>query len=525
MRGADADRQDEIIAYLSQAEHWGVAAADFDVCETHIAIVFLVGASAYKMKKSVDLGYLDYSTQERRRHCLERELRFNAPNAPGLYRRVVPVTGANDGYEVNGTGRPLEWLLEMDRFDQADMLSARAAAGALDETLAVPLARTVAGLHAGAARCRTRGWRDAVNRIVRSSEALLFKAARIGLVPERQVALYTDRTDERVHEHREHLEARARGGRVRRCHGDLHLSNIVLRDGRPVPFDCIEFSDDIACIDTLYDLAFLLMDLRFRGLPVFASRLFNAYLAELPQREFEATLEALALLPLYMSMRAGIRGHVTAQRVSLASTPLSQGDVEALSAEAGRYVSLAIECLRDPVPRVIAVGGLSGTGKSTLALSLAPLLDSVAGAVVLRSDEVRKRHFGVAMDEALPHEAYTPEVGAMIYKMLEEEARLVVTAGQPVILDAVFAQPFQRQAAARLAAECGVPFNGFWLEADPEILRARVAARTGDASDATVSVLETQLGYDLGAITWDRLDAGGGREDLKAAVIRRLHPS
>ncbi len=507
-RGADADRQETIIEALSHASWWGVAPEAFTVMETHLAVIFLAGPSAFKMKKSVDLGYLDFTSLEKRKAVLDTELVLNRVTAPALYRGVRAVTAAPDGtLALEGTGETVEWVLEMERFDQADMLSVMADRGQLGLDQATPLAEAVIRLHRTVPCCRTSGWDAASGRVIASSAEHLAFAADEGVLRPGPVAALIGRTRTEHARHTALLEARAGKGHVRRCHGDLHLANIVMRQGRPMPFDCIEFSEDIACIDTLYDLAFLLMDVRKRGLEPFANRILNAYLAGLAGEDRGDAQDGLALLPLYLSMRAAIRAHVTAQTVIGRAGRIGGAERARLIDMADGYVALAVDLLRLVRPRLVAVGGLSGTGKSTLAFALAPHLEGPAGAVVLRTDEIRKRAFGVAPGETLPPEAYAPEASPRIYGYTVDEARRVLAAGQSVILDGVFARPEQRAAVETLCHEADVPLTAFWLEADRDTMAGRVAARRGDVSDATPAVVDRQLTYDLGAMTWTRLDA------------------
>ena len=285
---------------------------------------------------------------------------------------------------------------------------------------------------------------------------------------------------------------------MRRCHGDLHLRNIVLIDGQPVPFDAIEFSERMASIDVLYDLAFTLMDLCERGLRPLANRLFNEWLwriAELPQAPHE---EALALLPHFLSRRACVRAFVDAAGAALAGKGFEG---------ARAYQRMALDFLKPAPPRLLAIGGLSGSGKTTLALKLAPEIGRAPGAVVVRSDVERKRQAGIALEQRMPPGSYSADAAARIYAAFMARAERVLRAGYSVVLDAVFAREDERTAAEALAHKVGVPFEGIWLDVPKEVAQARVAGRKADASDATAAVIERQFGYDLGRITWQRRQA------------------
>jgi predicted kinase len=303
------------------------------------------------------------------------------------------------------------------------------------------------------------------------------------------------------------LDARADAGKVRHCHGDLHLGNIVLWDGRPVLFDCLEFDPELATIDVLYDLAFLLMDLCHRGLRPLAQRLLSDYL--------DATWDdaGTALLPLFLSVRAAIRAKVEGFT--------AKDDAEA-GAAARAYLELAAAFLDPAPPRLVVIGGVSGTGKTTLARRLAPSLGRAPGAVLLRSDTTRKRLCGVEPTARLPAGAYDQRVSRAVYARLMSRGTALLAAGQAAIVDAVMLDPADRERVERLAREQGVRFDGLWLCAPPGTLAERVAARQADASDATAAVVAAQLAVDPGALSWATVASGGGPAEVTAAAREAL---
>lgn len=505
--------QDEVVRFLSTGAAYGAPGARVERIETHASIVFLVGARAYKLKKALDLGYLDYSTLARRKAFVEAEIALNRRTAPALYRGAVAVTRAAGGaLALGGDGEPLEWLVEMARFDEGALLSRVAEKGALSPALIEALARAVAAFHREAeALGAPFGGAEGLSRAL-SSNAGELKHFASALGPERVEALITA-TDAALGTKAALLDKRRREGFVRRCHGDLHLGNVCLWQGEPTLFDAIEFNDDFSVIDILCDFAFLLMDVLHRAAREAASRLFNVYVESTPLAEAEALLEGLAALPLFLSYRAAVRAHVIARAAEGAEAKLE---------EARTYAADALAHLSPPRPALIAIGGLSGTGKSTLARAIAPHLGARYGALVLRSDVTRKRLHGVSPTARLPESAYAREAGTAVYEALYRWAARALGAGQSVILDAVFARPDERARAEALAQQAGVPFAGFWLEAEPSVLRARLAARRGDASDADAAVLEKQLTYDLGAIAWARLDARKTVDALASELRPRL---
>jgi hypothetical protein len=456
------------------------------VIETALARVFLTAGAAFKQKRRVDLGYVDFTTPEKRLWALERELAFNQLAAADIYRAVRRVTRAGSGFELDGPGEVVDHVLEMRRFADEAVLAARPEV--VDGELAEALGRTIARFHAEAPVRDHNGMAFTV-----PSNARLLQELSDKLGPQ-DVARMVAATDAEFARLQPLLSARVAEGFARRCHGDLHLGNILVEDGRPILFDCIEFHDELIDIDVLYDLAFVLMDLAFRGRSDAATRVLSAYLDEAARSFPESLWAGLEALPLMLSVRAGVRSHVQAH----------QGDLEGARA----YVSTAIAHLSPAPPVLAAVAGASGTGKSTFARAVAPGLGASPGAVVLRTDEIRKRLAGVGPTDRLARSVYTPEFYAAVYDALFQEAGAMLRAGRAVIMDATFLDPSLRARAEQLAADCGVPFLGAWLDADPKVLEARVAARTGDASDANVEVLHEQLAQLAHTkIAWDRIEA------------------
>ena len=472
------------------------------VIETACARIFLAGDVAWKLKRNVDLGYADFSTPERRKWALDRELEFNRAAAPDIYRRVrTLMREAGGGFAWDGVGEVADYALEMRRFDDGAVLSADP--GAIDGEMADALGRTIAGFHAQAPLRPKGGW--AAMEFTVGSNAHLLRDLK-GRLDHERVEVMVALTEAELERQRPLLLARAATGFARRCHGDLHLANILVQDGKPVLFDCIEFNDLLSDLDVQYDLAFLLMDLDFRGRRDAAVRVLSAYL-DAAARHFPAQLwEGLAALPLMLSVRAGIRAHVTAHG----------GDLELSRA----YVDAAIAHLAPPPPVLAAVGGFSGSGKSAFARAIAPGLGASPGAVVLRTDEARKRLVGAGPVDRLAREIYTPEFYAQVYDTVLGAAEALLKAGRAVVLDATFTDPALRARAEALAAGLGVPFHGVWLEAPVELLEARVASRVGDASDATLEVLHDQLARHGGdAVAWTRVDATRPTGEAAAAWL------
>ena len=470
--------------------------------DTACAHVFLGSDSAWKMKRHVDLGYADFSTADRRRWALDRELEFNKTAAPDIYRAVRRITReTGGGLALEGKGETVEFILEMRRFDDGAVLSADPTL--IDSDMADALGRTIAGFHALAPLRPEGGWSALQFTVGSNADLLRGLGYRLGAERvETMIAL----TQAELDRQRPLLKDRTAKGFARRCHGDLHLANILVEDGHPILFDCIEFNDLLSDLDVFYDLAFLLMDLNFRSRRDAAVRVLSAYLDEAARVFPDDLWEGVAALPLMMSVRAGVRAHVSAH---------SQDD-----ALAKAYVEAAIAHLSPAPPRLAAVGGLSGAGKSTFARRIAPALGAAPGAVVIRTDEIRKRLMNVPPSERLPDSAYTGDLYPRSYDTLIENARTLLKAGHGVVLDATFIDPMLRARAEKLAVSCGVPFDGIWLDAPLAVLEARVAGRTNDASDATVATLQDQLARHTSQVQWRHVDVSG---DVDAAADAWLH--
>jgi aminoglycoside phosphotransferase family enzyme/predicted kinase len=468
--------------------------------DTHGAVVFLTEERGYKLKRAVKFPYMDFSTAERRRVMCRAEIEINHRLAPEIYLGAAPVLRRDGKLALGDVGAlaedAVDWLVVMRRFDEDGLFDRMAARRALTAEMMAALGARIAAYHDILAPVSGFSGPDDYRRSV---------AADI-----RQLREQGERLDQSVTEalatalpdaleaHIELVARRAGAGAVRRCHGDLHLRNIVLIDGKPVPFDAIEFSERMASIDVLYDLAFTLMDLCERGLRPLANRLLNEWLwriAELPQAPHD---EALALLPHFLSRRACVRAFVDAAGAAVAGKGYEGPRA---------YQRMALDFLHPAPPRLLAIGGLSGSGKTTLALKLAPEIGRAPGAVVVRSDVERKRLAGIALEEHMPPGSYSADASARVYDAFMACAERVLRAGYSVVLDAVFAREDERAAAEALARKTGVPFEGIWLDVPKELAQTRVSLRQADASDATPAVVERQFGYDLGQISWQRRTA------------------
>lgn len=511
---AVATSQADVIEFLSNPANFSTVESVRRI-DTHAAIIFLAGTLAYKMKRAVIYPFLDFSTLEKRHLVCINEIKVNQKNAPLIYDDTVPVTRETDGsLKIDGDGEIVEWLVRMNRFDENLTLDHVIETGPLSDEIIDTLALEMTHAHARAPSRQASPWIADLRRYLdQNAEAFkhhtgLFPADQATELIKSSIAVYEDI--------KPLLEARGRAGYVRLCHGDAHLGNIVLIDGKPILFDALEFDDVIATADVLYDLAFLLMDLWERGHAYEANRIFNRYLVESRCADH---YEGLAALPFFLMLRATIRAKVTASRLEFCTEP----ERSTIALQAKDYFSASRTFLNDEAPRLIAVGGLSGSGKSTVAAHIASAIGRAPGAVILRSDVIRKHMFDINEKEALSQEAYSASASQIVYERICAEATLILNTGQSVIADAVFAREHERIAIRKTAENSDVQFTGLWLDAPERVMVTRIKQRLSDASDANEAVIKKQLAYDLGEISWHQIDASGTLEhslDQAQGIIR-----
>jgi len=498
--------QAEVIAFLSDPASYPGIERCVDVVETHAALVFLTGHDAFKIKKAVTFPYLDFGTLEKRKAACDYELQINQPHAPEIYLGVVKITREATGtLAINGAGEPVEWALHMWRFPDNSLLGDVIRAEGLTTGFVDRLADEIGRYQAEAPVVRDHSATGRMIAIVDELCVAFHEAVEFLPIPE--IRRFEKSAKAALRQCGPLLDDRGRQGYVRRCHGDLHLSNIIALNGQPVLFDAIEFNDEIATVDILYDLAFLLMDLGHLGEKVHANRILNRYLSRSGNEDHLAGLQAL---PLFMACRAGVRAMVAVTRLRQSS---GTGTSPEAADAANSYLLEATGYLAPQNPRLIAVGGLSGTGKTSLARVLAARIAVCPGAVHLRTDIERKQMFGVGETTRLPKETYTRETSDAVYERVLRKATVALRAGHTVIVDAVFLHQAERSAIEQVAADAGASFAGLWLEADEERLVERVGTRTGDASDATAEVVRHQLERLAGPVTWHRINADGALQE------------
>lgn len=482
---------------------------DAVVHETHTSIVVATGQHAYKLKRSIRLPYLDFSTPKLREQVCQRELELNRRTAPDLYLAAPRITRGPQGHlALDGPGSHEDTVVLMRRFAGSDVLDSLARQGRLTPALMTPLARLLAAFHASA---KVSDDAEGAARVLAILDLNAQSEAGTAEILGNPQALKLGRTlRDQWTRHAKLLDERARAGKVRLCHGDLHLGNICVWEGKAVPFDCLEFDETLATTDVLYDLAFLLMDLWRYDECRLANLVMNRYMDE------TGDIDGLPLLPFFIALRAAIRAQVLATQANITDDTLH---ADRCRHQANQFLALAFDVLTPRPTRLIAIGGLSGTGKSSLAINLAHAVGPVPGARVLSSDRIRKQLAGVPAEHPLPPHSYTPEASRRVYQEQAQRSTRVLKNGYAVIADAVFSKPEERATIQACATREGVPFTGLWLDASQDTLMHRVQARVNDPSDATIDVVRRQLQYDTGVLDWTLISA----ENTPEGVAHEAH--
>ncbi len=475
---------------LSNRATYAHPCSEIQIVETHISWVVLTGDWAYKLKKPVNFGFVDFTTLELRRVACMDELRLNMRTAPELYDSVVPLTNQPAGPRFGGDGAILEYAVRMRQFDMNDTFDRLQQQGKLSDQIIETLARRVADLHQVAAIALADSSFGNPETILKQAQDCVDEITRLDLVPDHRSQL--DQIRRWIQEEWSRLKKRfverKSNGHVRECHGDLHLGNVVLYAGCPTLFDCLEFNSQLRWIDIVSDIAFLVMDLHDRGAPQLAWRALNEWLQQ------TGDYEGLPLLKFYLAYRALVRSKVAALRsqqpgLSVSDSLLQQQHLQS-------YLKLTSALIQPDRPAILLMHGLSGSGKSFVARHLAASI----GAVQIRSDVERKRLFGLwPAREASSHrgaEIYSPVATEQTYRRLHTLANAVVSAGYAVIVDAAFLSQSQRAEFVSAADALGLPWAMIECQAPDCVRRERITRRQlagGDPSDANSRVLDLQL--------------------------------
>nr|WP_298147931.1 bifunctional aminoglycoside phosphotransferase/ATP-binding protein [uncultured Pseudomonas sp.] len=458
----------------------------FQVIETHISWVILTGPYAYKIKKPVNFGFLDFTELSAREHFCQEELRLNQRLAPDLYLEVLPICGSIEAPQLAGSGPVIEYALKMRQFPAGQLLDELQARGELSEAHIDGLARQIAEFHLHAPRVPQEhelGTPEAIMAPVTQNfeqiRPMLKEKADLQQLDALQA--WAESSFERL---KPLLAQRKADGFIRECHGDIHLGNATLMNDQVVLFDCIEFNEPFRLIDIASDAAFLAMDLEDRGLKAFARRFINSWL------EHTGDYAALELLSFYKAYRAMVRGKVSLFRFAQEQDAVQRA---VILRQYRRYATLAESYSAIPSPLLAITHGVSAVGKSHVAMRLVEAL----GAIRLRSDVERKRLFGEqpAAQQQLHAGIYSQEASNATYQRLHQLADAALHAGYPVVIDATYLKRTQRQAAAQVAEACGAPFLILDCHAPDEVIAAWLEQRRsagGDPSDATMEVIQAQ---------------------------------
>ena len=465
------------------------AAGRVDLVETHASWLLLAGEFAYKIKKPVTLPFLDYGTLALREACCRAELALNHRLAPDLYLDVVPIGGSPTQPQI-GASPAFEWAVRMRRFDEDGRLDHMAARGELQPGHLSQLAATLCAFQQAAAVAAPDARFGAAEQVLAAARENFVELRQLfPAAAQAQVEQLADWTEAEFVRRAGDFAARKGGGFIREGHGDLHLGNLVLIDGRVTPFDCIEFNEDFRWNDPASEIAFVWIDLLDHGRPGLAGWFLNAWL------EAGGDFAALRVLRFYAVYRAVVRAKIAALRAAQEDAAAARGELDAARA----YLDLAWRIAVPPAPTFLITCGLSGSGKTTASSArlLDPALNAAGSIVRLRSDVERKRLFGLAAHDN-SHSApdggiYTGDATTRTYARLLALSRELLGAGWPVMVDAAFLKRAERDSFAALAAEFGVGCKILATAAPPEELRRRLLARSGDASEATAAILERQL--------------------------------
>lgn len=452
-----------------------------ELVQTHISYVMLTGDYAYKLKKSVNFGFLDFSTLDKRQHFCAEELRLNQRGAPELYLEVLPVT-QNGQFHLGGTGQPVEYVLKMRSFPQDALFIKMFEQGSLSEKHLEELGHVVAEYHAKAVTSdyiRAFGSVAQVRQVIDDNYQQSEKYIG-GPQTQAQFEETKQYTDKFFQERWQLFTSRIENNWIRECHGDLHLKNICLWQDRILLFDCIEFNEPFRFVDVMYDVAFTVMDLEARQRSDLGNAFLNTYV------EQTGDWEGLQVLPLYLSRQAYVRAKVNSFLLDDPNVPTAAKQEAA--ATAAHYYRIAWQYTKSRQGQLILMSGLSGSGKSTLARHLARQL----GAIHIRSDAVRKHLGRIGLQERGGDNLYTAKMSQKTYERLLSLGTTLASQGFPVILDAKYDQQQLRMNAIAQAELHQLPLQILYCTAPLALLRTRLASRTGDIADATADLLEAQ---------------------------------
>ncbi|BAU13521.1 hypothetical protein LEP3755_40610 [Leptolyngbya sp. NIES-3755] len=469
-------------ALLDPAVYNHPVQGSIELIQTHVSYVFLTGDYVYKLKKPVNFGFLDYSTLEKRKFYCEEELRLNQRGAAELYLGILPIAQEGDKFVLGGTGEIVDYVVKMEQFPQDTLLSAMYDRGELTEQHLIDLAKVLAAFHKSAP---TNDYILSFGEVSQIRQAIDENYDQtIGYIGVAQTQEQFDQTkaytDKLFAESESLFKSRVEQRFIRECHGDVHLRNICFWNNKILLFDCIEFNEPFRFVDTMFDIAYIIMDFDARNRPDLSNLFLNAYL------EQSGDWEGLQVLPLYNSRQSYVRAKVTSFLLSDPSVP--EAVKEESKETASRYYRLSYEYTKPKQGKIILMSGLSGSGKSTIASKLA----RESGAIQIRSDAVRKHLGGIALDEKGDQSLYSAEMTEKTYDRLLSLGVTLASQGYTVILDAKYDRQSLRASVIEQAQAQGIEIGILYCEASEDVLRDRIAQRQGDISDANLEVLANQ---------------------------------
>ena len=477
------DKIEQLTAQMQQPNFYPHAVAEnIQLVQTHASLVFLTGEYAYKIKKSVNYGFLNYSTLDKRKYFLNQELKLNRQIAPELYLQILPISSNNGKFALESSENIVEYALKMRQFSQDNLLSNLLKAGKLAQDCFVDLGKIVARFHADA---KTNEYISSFGAVDKISAAFVENYQQsqkyIGIVQTDEQFIKTKAYSDRFLALRKNvLINRVQQNKIKECHGDLHLKNICLWDDKIKLFDRIEFNESFRFVDTMYDVAFTVMDLEARDKSEFANAFLNSYF------EYSGDWEGAIVLPLYLCRQAYVRAKVNS--FLLDDRQVSQTDRQKAHKAAVNYYRQAYQYTQSQLGSLILMSGLSGSGKSTVARNIA----RTKGAIQIRSDAVRKHLAGISLDEAGTDSIYTPEITQKTYDRLLELGMMLTKEGYTVILDAKYDRVALRQPAIEQTQDLNIPLKIIHCTAPMSVLRERLNRRQNDISDATADLIANQ---------------------------------
>jgi len=472
-----------LIQQMLRPEFYPASEATVQLIQTHISYVLLTGEFAYKVKKPLNFGFLNYSTLEARRHFSEEELRLNQRGAAQIYLEVLPITQTNGTYQLGGEGEVVEYAVKMRQFPQETLLTNLFERGELTPALLQDLAKAIAEFHA---KTTTNDYIRSFGEVSQIRQAFDENFEQtVQYIGGPQTQLQFDETkaycDQFFATQTALFQQRVAADRIRECHGDLHLRNIAYWNSELLLFDCIEFNEPFRFVDVMYDVAYIVMDLEARQRPDLSALFLNAYV------EQTGDWEGLQVLPIYVSRQTYVRAKVTSFLLGDPGVP--EAEKQQAQETAALYYRLAWQFSQARTGRLMIMSGLSGAGKSTTARQIATQFS----AIQIRSDAVRKHLGGIPLDQRGGDDLYTPEMTQKTYSKLLELGLALASQGYPVILDAKYDREALRQTVIEQAASHQIPLQIIHCDAPVEVLKARLNQRQGDIADATADLLAKQM--------------------------------